>query len=255
MKRMIMLDLVSMLLLVACSTATSTPASATDAPTTLPTPVPPTHTPVPTSKPTDTPVPVSQFKSFPSAICCNGKTIEAGEYELPSWLGIPLTMEVDEGWREINEEEALLFMLGKGRNSFRDPIQVLVFIAVPDGNPQSILTAIKNEPELTRAGEITEITIAGFSGLQLDVSAKPNPGYEGDKEAEIPPGVQFLPAVNRYFTPGFLWTTWTVESRLRFIALNVDEQMLLLEIESPPAEFEAFASQADQVLQSLKLRR
>jgi hypothetical protein len=30
---------------------------------------------------------------------------------------------------------------------------------------------------------------------------------------------------------------------------------LFLEIESPPAEFEAFASQADQVLQTLKLWR
>jgi len=174
---------------------------------------------------------------------------------MPSWVGIPLTMEVGEGWREINEEEALLFMLGKGRNSFGDPTQVLVFIAVPDGSPQAILTSIRNSPEVMAVSEMTEFTIAGFSGLQVDVSAKPNPGYEGDKEAEIPAGAQFLPSVNRYFTPGFLWTTWTAESHLRFIVLNVDEHMLLIEIESPPAEFEAFASEADQVLQTLKLRR
>lgn len=155
----------------------------------------------------------------------------------------------------LNEEAALLFLLGKGRNSFDDPSQVLVFMAVQDENPQAILTSIKSAPELNPAGEITEIAIAGFSGLQLDASAKPNPGYEGDQSAGIPPGAQFLPAVNKYFNPGFAWTTWTAESRLRFIVLNVDEHILLIEIESPPAEFEAFASEADQVLQTLKLWR
>jgi hypothetical protein len=162
---------------------------------------------------------------------------------------------VGEGWRVLNEKAALLFLLGKGHNSFGDPSQVLAFIAVPDGDPQAILTSIKNSPELTPEGEISEITIAGFSGLQFDASAKPNPGNEGNRGNGIPPGVQFLPAVNKYFTPGFLWTTWTAESRLRFIVLNVDEHVLLLQIEAPPADFETFAGEADRVLQSLKLRR
>src|SRR5687768_17012048 len=241
MKRSL-LSVALLLVLSACSGAT--PASATPVPTTMPTStsIPPTNTPAPTSEPTATPMPVSQFQAFPRVGCCRGKTIEPGEYELPSWLGIPLTLEVGEGWRVMNEKAALLFLLaGQGRNSFGDPSQVLVFIAVPDGDPQAILTSIKNSPELTPADGIREITIAGFSGLQLDASAKPNPGNEGSREEGIPPGSQILPAVGRYFTPGFLWTTWTAELRMRFIVLNVDEQVLLLEIESPPAEFEDFA--------------
>jgi hypothetical protein len=249
----LILPILVMFVLAACSS--TAPASPTNMPTIAPIPIQPTDTPEPTLEPTNTPMPISPFKSFPRSICCSGKTIEAGEYELPSWVGIPLTMEIGEGWQVVNEEAAGLFMLGKGESIFNDPTQALVFIAIPDGNPRAILTSIKNEKGLTLEGEITETTIAGFSGLQLDFSAKPNPGYQGNKQAEIPPGVQFLPSVNKYFAGGFLWTTWTAESRLRFIVLNVGENLLVIEIDSPPAEFEAFASEADQVLQRLKLRR
>ncbi len=254
MKRIVIHNLAFMLILTACSNLT--PASATVVPSALSTSIPLTSTPAPTSVPTDTPVTVSQFQSFPRVGCCRGKTIEPGEYELPAWLGIPLTLEVGEGWRVLNEEAALLFLLaGQGRNSLGDPSQVLVFIAVPDGDPQAILTSIENAPELMPTGEVTEITIAGFSGWQFDASAKPNPENEGNPGDGIPAGAQFLPVINKYFTEGFIWTTWTAEPRLRFIALNVGEQTLLIEIESPPAEFEAFVSETDQVLQTLKLRR
>jgi hypothetical protein len=42
---------------------------------------------------------------------------------------------------------------------------------------------------------------------------------------------------------------------MRFIVLDVGEHLLLIEIESPPAEFEAFANDANQVLETLSLRR
>ena len=210
-------------------------------------------TPAPTSGPTD--MPVSPFLSFPSARCCNGTPIESGEYELPSWAGIPLTMELGEGWQVVNEGSARLFMLGKGESIFNDPTQVLVFIAIPDGNPRTILESIKSERVLIAQSDISETMIAGFPGLQVDLTAKPNPEYKGSKQAEIPAGVQFLPTLNRYFTTGFLWTTWSAEARLRFIAVKVGEHVLLLEIDSPLAEFEAFASEANQLLQTLKLRR
>ena len=181
--------------------------------------------------------------------------IDAGEYETPDWFGIPLNMTLAEGWRAVNDEDALLFMLGKGRNIYNDPIQGLIFIAIPGGNPQAVITSISRESGLTQEGEITETTIAGFPGLQVDLIAKPNPGYEGDKESEILPGSQFLPSVGQYFAPGFIWTTWTAESKLRFIVLNVEEYVLLIEIDSPPAEFEAFADDAILAVQTLRLIR
>jgi hypothetical protein len=146
-------------------------------------------------------------------------------------------------------------MLGRGRSDFDDPTQAFVFITVPDSNAETVLTLVKNEPGLNPASVLAEITLGGFRGFQMDFSAKPNRGYEGDEQAEIPPGVQFLPVVNEYFTSGFSWTTWTAESRLRFIALDLGGGVLLLEIESPSDEFEAFASEANQVLQSLVLMK
>jgi len=253
--RTVIANLAFVLMIVSCQ---GTPVTVTAVPTTTPTAIPPiaSQTPAPISEPTDTPGSVSQFQSFPGAGCCSARTIEAGIYDLPPWLDIPLMVEVGEGWGVLNEKAALLFLLaGQGRNEFNDPSQVLVFMSVPDEDLQAILTPIRNSPELTPQSEIVETTIAGFSGLQFDASAKPNPEYEGDRDADIPPGVQFLPAVNKYFTSGFLWTTWTAEPRLRFIALDVGEHVLLLEIESPPAEFEVFASEADKVLQTLKLWR
>jgi hypothetical protein len=235
-----------------CGTATLPPL-----PTETPEPPTPTETPSPIPDPTDTPTPdsTSQVLAFPSASCCNGKTMEAGVYETPAWFGIPLAMALEEGWRAVNDDDALLFMLGKGRNIYNDPIQALIFIAVPGGNPQAVITSVSREPGLTQEGEITETTLAGFHGLQVDLTAKPNPGYEGDKESEILPGSQFLPHVNTYFAPGFIWTTWTAESKLRFIVLSVEENVLLIEIDSPPAEFEAFADDAILVIQTLGLIR
>jgi hypothetical protein len=251
---LLILSILAVLLLAACDSATS--AAMTEVPTMLPTSLSSTDTPTPTAAPTHTPVSNSQFQSFPRANCCRRKTIEAGEYELPSWLVVPLTVNVGEGWSVMNEEAARLFLLaGKERNEFNDPSQVLVFMNASNADPQTVLTSIKDSSELTSQSEITETTIAGFSGWQFDATAKPNPANKGNLADSIPAGAQNLPAINKYFTPGFLWTTWTAEPRLRFVALNVGEEVLLLEIESPPTEFEAFASEAEQVLQTLTLRR
>ena len=251
MKRLITLNSMLMLTLVACSSTVSgtvPPISATMLPSIVP-----TNMPMPVSEPKNPSTQASQFKSFPRANCCKARAVEEGDYDLPAWLDLPLTIDVGEGWSVLNEEKARLFLFaGKGRNEFNDPSQVLVFIVIPDADPQEILNTIRNSPELI-PDDIVETTIARFSGWQFDATAKPNPGYEGDRNADIPPGVQFLPAINQYFTPGFLWTTWTAEPRLRFVVLNAGEQMLLLEIESPPAEFDAFAREAEQVLQTLKL--
>lgn len=263
MKLRSILSLVIFLGMVACS---ATPAAVNEAATTPPTSipqtsVPPTSTVAPIVETIDEPTarPISQTKSFPAARCCNGTPIEPGEYELPPWMGIPLTMELGEGWQVVNDKDARLFMFGKGENIFNDPTQALVFIAISNGDPQAILASIKNDPGLTAQREMTEITIAGgsggLSGLQFDLFAKPNPDYEGNKDAEIPPGVQFLPSVGQYFAEGFFWTTWSAEAHLRFIVLDLGEHALLLQIDSPPAEFEGFASEAEQVLQTLKVRR
>lgn len=207
-----------------------------------------------TTLPTGTPTPDNQFLKFPSNLCCAGRTVQAGRYELPTWLDIPLSVEVGEGWRSINEKAAKLFTLGKGRNSLGDASQLLVFLAAPKvGSPQTLLQSVRNAPEYVASGETTPATIAGFSGLQSDAATKPNLKYEGDPEADIPPGVQILPSINRFFTPGFLWTTSSPEARLRLIALDVNGQTILIYLEAPPDEFDAFVGEATKLLQTMEI--
>jgi hypothetical protein len=181
--------------------------------------------------------------------------LSPGEYAVPPWLGIPLAFDLGEGWRVLNEERALLFMLGRGENVQNNPSQLITFInaASDTASPETLIAGVQQMPELTTLTEPVEVNIGGFSGLQLDSVAKPNPAEEGDPAADIPPGIQYLPFFMNYFAPGFLWTTSSPEARVRTIALTVDDATMLLYMEAPPAEFEQFASDAEAILQTLEL--
>jgi hypothetical protein len=160
-----------------------------------------------------------------------------------------------EGWRVLNEERALLFLLGRGENVHNNPSQVITFInATSDtASPESLIAGVQNMPQLTTLTEPVAVNIAGFPGLQLDSVAKPNPSEQGDPQADIPPGVQYLPFFGDYFAPGFLWTTFSAEAQVRTVALTVGDQTLLLYMEAPAAEFEQFAADAETILQTVKL--
>ena len=131
---------------------------------------------------------------------------------------------------------------------------MIVFSNVTDKvTPEALIDSVQMAPELVTIAEPIDVTIAGFPGLQLDSTAKPNPSYEGSDQADIPPGVQFLPVFMQYLSPGFAWTTSSSEARIRTIVLTVEDQTLLLYLESPQDEFDGFAGDAKRVLQSMEL--
>lgn len=236
--------------------ATAVPATATLAPT--PTEAPPTAAPTETPLPptaTATAVPEPAFRTVPSVDCCRGRTLSAGRYALPSWLGLPLTVDVPDGWKALNEERALLFALGRGQNVQNNPSELLVFMnatqATPTANPERVIAGVQGSPELSALGEPGSVTIAGFPGVQWDAAALPNPDYAGDVSADIPPGVQFLPAIEQYFAPGFAWTTSSPEAVVRTIALQVGDQTLVIYAEAPPDTFETFAADVEAILKTL----
>lgn len=237
----------------------ATPPPPTVAPTTVPSPTPPpTAAPTETAPPSTeepTATPESRFLTIPAVNCCRGRTLEAGHYAVPPWLDIPLAIDLGEGWRVLNEERAQLLLIGRGENVQNNPSQIITFInATSDTNtPESLIAAVQAAPELVVLAEPVPVTIAGFSGLQLDSAAKPNPTEKGSPADDIPPGIQFLPVFRQHFAPGFLWTTSSPEARVRTIALSVGDQVLLLYMEAPPDEFETFAVDADALLQSLVL--
>jgi hypothetical protein len=201
------------------------------------------------------PVPQSaQLLEIPPAPCCRGQALEAGGYAFPDWLEIPLSVEIPAGWMVMNESRARLFSLGSGENVLKNPSRIIAFSNVTgERTPEELIASVQTAPELTTLSEPTRIMVAGFPGLQLDSTAKPNPSYAGKAADDIPPGVQLLPVFSQYFTPGFLWTTSSPEARVRTIVLEVKEQALLLYLEAPPAEFDSFAAEAIPILETLQL--
>jgi hypothetical protein len=193
------------------------------------------------------------LRQVPSVVCCRGQTLEAGRYEVPPWLGIPMSVDAPEGWRVLNEGRARLFMLGRGENVQGNPDQMIVFLdASGEETPEATIEGVREAEQLVALDEATEVTIAGFPGVQLDSSVLPNPAFEGDPEADIPPGVQFLPVIEQYFAPGFVWTTSSPEARVRTIALTVGDRTLLVYLEAPSSEFGRFADDVATILESLE---
>jgi hypothetical protein len=229
-----------------------TKVPSTDTP--APTAVTQTNTPLPTQGSSDSATPGVTLLKIPPVNCCRGRALKAGTYEVPPWLGIPLTVELGEDWVVLNEKAALLFLIGRGQNVQNNPSQMIVFQNVTDKTtPEALIGSVQQAPELTASTEPISVTVAGFAGLQLDSTAKPNPSFEGSKEADIPPRVQFLPVFTQYFSPGFTWITSSPEARVRTVVVTVDNQTLLLYLEAPPNEFDQFAADSDSILQSLEL--
>jgi hypothetical protein len=158
-----------------------------------------------------------------------------------------------EGWKTLNEEAAKLFLLGRGENVLNNPSQLVAFMNATGDTPESLIAEVQAIPELSALGEPVPVTIAGFSGLQLDSVALPNPDEKGRAADDIPPGIQYLPFFMRFLTPGFLWITSSPEARVRTVALTVGDQTLLLYMEAPAEDFDPLAADAEAILQSLEL--
>jgi hypothetical protein len=223
--------------------------------TTVPSPIaatPPQPTAAPSPEPTVEATQTARAPELPSAACCRGRELEAGRYRLPSWLRIPLAVDIPDGWRAINEPPALLGMIGRGSGFRGIPTQLVAFINATGAGPaEQIVRAVHAAPQLTEIGAPAATAIAGLSGWDVAMQALPNPDYEGDPSADIPPGVQLLPVIQRHFAEGFIWTTYTPEARLRVVALEVGDQTLLLYLEAPTDEFDAFLAEVEPVLASL----
>lgn len=241
--------IVAAMMVVAC-TNTAAPS-----PTPTASAVPPTPTATPTlslAAPTTTPAPTTTFLAFPEAPCCFGEHVRPGRYLMPAWFGIASRLDVPSGWRVLNERAARLLMLGRGGNALGNPLHVLLFAdATGSGAPAEIIERVRSAAELTELSVPATVTVAGLPAIQLDMQARPNPDFRGLPADDIPAGVQYLPVIEAYFAPGFLWTTSSSEAVVRTIVLAVDDRVLLIYVEAPPADFDEFAVLSAAVLDSL----
>lgn len=196
-----------------------------------------------------------EFAEFPRAECCDGKAIAAGAYQLPRWFSPVVTLQLPDGWRGVRENSVEAVYMIRGETEFANAADTLAFFALEESETaeqfeQDLLAA----PEITILGEPTAVTVGGFEAWQVDAQAKPNPDYEGNPEADIPPGTQQIHIFEDYFiTRRYFWATFTPEALIRVIVITGTPQDIVVYIEGPVDGFETVAADADAILQTLQV--
>lgn len=219
-------------------------------------------TPVETESPTEALPPQAEvaptetpYSEFPRAVCCEGKEIPSDLYRLPRWFSPLVTFEIPDGWRGVRENSVEAVYMIRGESEFTQATQVIAFFALDTDEPaeqfeQELLLA----PQVTVIHEPTQVSIAGFDAWQVDLQALPNPEELGKPDADVPPGTQRISVFEDYFVTRFyFWYTFTPEAMVRVIVLNDGGQDLVFYLEASSTEFDALASDADKILQTLKV--
>jgi hypothetical protein len=165
-----------------------------------------------------------------------------------------MSMQVGNGWKVMNERDALLLALVRGKLSTVDlPSELIVFLDASSAESiDALLQQFRDEPSITQVSEATEATLAGFEGMQQDFTVLPNPENKGNPASDIPPGVRFIPVMGQFFTPGFSWISSSPEAHMRvFIVDAGGGGLLLVTLEAPSDDFENLVADADRILQTL----
>jgi hypothetical protein len=193
---------------------------------------------------------------FPRGECCQGRPMVPGVYKLPRWFNPPMSVEIaEEGWRAVTENSIETVFMLRGSSDVSEATQVFALFEVePDQTLEQFQQDLVSTSEIALLSEPQATSIAGFNAWQLDAQALPNPDEPGDPQADIPPFTQELKVFEEYFTTTFYyWTTFTPEARIRVYTLNNGHQDLVFYLESPAAEFDAFAADVDAILQTLRV--
>ena len=142
----------------------------------------------------------------------------------------------------------------QGKNAADDPSRWLYLIRAPsDVPPEDVIADMAAMTAISVTAGPEAVEIAGFDGFQLDATANHDPDQPEVAANGIEAGAIRLEALNDtgYFPTGFLVTSATRESTLRFVAFDVGDRTLLALIDAPPAEFAAFSEEAMAILASL----
>jgi hypothetical protein len=184
---------------------------------------------------------------FPVAGSAADVIVPPGHYRAPDALEIPFEFEVGEGFtwfREYLEEDKTLVLV-RGSNAAGKPSQWLAFMPLKPGETvDSAMEALRATPKIDLLEE-ADTSIGGASGRQLDAAAQPNPAAGFDGLITIPA----IAGLTGHSDPD--WWTETPTARLRFYAIDFNSRTLLVYLEAPPGEFDAFAQDIEEMLDSL----
>jgi hypothetical protein len=236
------------LVLAACTGAkpssVATPSSSIEATSQ---PASPAPTLAPTSAPTVAATP--EDAQLPTAHQFN--PLEPGRYAMPSWFRIPLSVELGAGWRSFREDKALQVNLVRGANAVGHGTLWFGPYAIPTADVGAFVAELRATPLMTFE-EPVAVAFAGLQGDQFEARAEPNPAEPGSGDRV--PGTVDIGAMRLLHSPGitdFSWYTESVAARLRFMFVEVGDDTLVIYLEAPPDEFDAFTNLAAGVLDTM----
>lgn len=247
MRNTVLLITVSLLLLSACAPAPAEPTAAfalADTATSAPIE---TATARPTKDPNATPVELREFGK--TGECCRGQVFVDGTYRLPAFLGVNLSFEKTGYWRFVNIENYGMLGLMRGANEFGDGTEWMSFVAWhADKSEEQFQADILASAELQNVSGPSDVTIAGYSGWQIDAQVKLFPG-EGSATHAIVAGAGDVGVMHDFF--GNAWITDSPEAMMRFVVLHVGGTKLAIIFEGRPEEWETLLTDAQLILDSL----
>lgn len=187
--------------------------------------------------------------------CCIGFALEPGRYASPSWFAIPLSLEVGTDWRAFRVNRNLTFTFVRGSNAVGSSTHWMSLFAPETSQVEAFLADLRATPLLTVGGGVPEVTeVGGYAAEMIDAVAQPNPAESGNDSRM--PGTVDVHAMYRLHSLGitdFEWYTESAEARLRFVFVEVGDHTLIIYLEAPAAEFDAFMQLVDGVLDSIEI--
>ena len=192
--------------------------------------------PVPAAVTSNSTVVISALPEFPyGSVDTAGEEQPPGQYRTPKWYSLPFTFETTEAFRGMGEiaGQGQLFGLVQG-NSHLPPNQLLFWVLDHNFSAEEALIELQNTSQL-QFNTAQTLTIAGISGTRFDAA-----------------GAGTIPVLAKLSGVSSAWDLNSPYAQIRFMVLSVKDRTLVVYIEAPYDEFEAFLSKAEQVLDTIK---
>ena len=184
-------------------------------------------------------------------VCCMGTMVAPGTYRSPYVWTIAIALTVPDGWRAFRTDRAnggvVALVRGEG-NEIDHATEYLAFFPIPSSEPIiEFVEGLRSTPFLHPASN-QELTVAGSPATAFDATSESNPAVTGDDD--VVAGALDFPTINEIFAP-YRWRSESPGAQFRFIVVEGPGGGLLIYLEAPPAQFEALASDAQPVIDSV----
>lgn len=188
---------------------------------------------------------------LPDAGCCVGFALEPGRYAGASFVPFWVSIEVGEGWRGLRNGTERIVAFVQGSNAIQHPTHYMALFGVDRDEAVSFLGQFQATDLLTVSSS-EPIEIGGLTGTRVDAVADPNPGELGTEKrvaGSIP-----IPAMTALTNPATRWFTESAEAGLQIYLLEAtDTHTLIVYVEAPSAEFDAFSATVADALATLQV--